>query len=463
MKAYSLLFFFFITLVLSSCTDNLTDVGKSIQTSSDQISVGADIFPVSTNTVFVDSIFSRPDSLLLGTFYDPKFGTIKGEILTQVNCPIGYKFPPNSVVDSVKLVLTYSKCFGDTLAPLDLNVYEMNQKTFSYTEAYASNLNPLNYSDRSVKLGQRIITAGRSGYHVKTIGFKLDLNSDFVKQLGNDSYFTSTNNFTEKTKGVYITANFGASTLLDVSLIKLLYFFHYPQSIVNDAGQNVVYNVNDYITFPANNEVRKVNRIQYPDRKTVVKPTSEYNYLASPANLQTQVTIPLDSIQKKLNATINNKKLTLNTALLQVDIAQTEQDTVLHPIIGAVLLIKDVVYKDKVGSYIDYFFNNKKLPADTASVLATYSVSLKTGTTDEYEQHYTFNIAALIANELKNGNNKPLKLRLIPVAATTSTSSSSSTVSISSVTQQSLMGAATLKSGKNASSPMRIKIVYSGF
>jgi len=463
MKAYSLLFFFFITLVLSSCTDTLTDVGKSIQTSSDQISVGADIFPVSTNTVFVDSIFSRPDSLLLGTFYDPKFGTIKGEILTQVNCPIGYKFPPSTTVDSVKITLYYSTCFGDSLAPIDLNIYEINKKTFSYTGLYSSNLNPDDYTDKSIKLGQRIIRAGRNRAQSRAVDFKLDLNSNFVKQLGNDSYFSSTNTFTNKFKGFYITANFGASTLLNVSVVNLKYFFHYPQTIINDAGQSVVYKVNDNLTFPANNEVRQVNRIQYPDRKAVVKPTAEYNYLASPANLQTQVTIPLDSIYKKLTAKVNGKKLTLNTALLQVDIAQTEQDTVLHPIVEYVLLIKDVVYKDK-GPYIDYFFNNKELPADTASILARYSVSLKTGTTDEYEEHYTFNLATLIANELKMKNYNPLKLRLIPVAIkSTSTSSSSNTVAVTSVKQQYLMSAATIKSGKNASSPMRLKIVYSGF
>jgi hypothetical protein len=463
MKAYSLFFFFFIALVLSSCTDNLTDAGKSIQSSSDQISVGADIFPVSSNTIFVDSIFSRPDSLLLGTFYDTKFGTIKGEILTQVNCPVGYKFPPLAAVDSVKLVLYYSSCFGDTLAPLDLNIYELNKKTFSYTEPYPSNLNPANYTDKSVKLGQRIIRAGRNSSKQRAIEFRLDTNSVFVKQLRNDSYFASTNTFVNKFKGFYVTANFGASSLLNISLINLKYFFHYPQKITNDVGQSVVYKVNDNLTFPANNEVRQVNRVQYPDRKTVVKPTVEYNYLASPANLQTQVTIPLDSIHKKLNAKLNDKTLSINTALLQIDIAQTEQDTVLHPLVEYVLLIKDVVYKDK-GPYIDYFFNNKQLPSDTASILARYSVGYKTGTTDQYEQHYTFNIATLIANELKKKNYSPLTLRLIPVAITaTSTSSSSSTVTVTSVKQQSLMSAATIMSGKNTTSPMRLKIVYSGF
>jgi len=456
MKAYPIILLFLLSFFVYSCTDNLTDIGKGIQPSSDQITIGADTFHLSSKTIFVDSIFSRPDSFLLGTFYDTKFGTTQADILAQVNCPEGFKFPPNSVPDSAKIILYYTGCFGDTLSPLDLNIYEINKKTFSYTEQYASNLNPADYTDRSLKLGERIIRAGAKTSVPKTIEFKLK--SDFIQRFFNDTHFKSTDDFLGFFKGMYITANFGASTLLNIGLINLRYYYHYNYQTKNINSGDSTATVNDYLSFPANSEVRQVNRIQHPDRASVIPQNSEVNYLASPANLQTQITLPLNNIKNRLNTGINNKKLTINSALLKVEVTNTEQDTVLHSIVKYVLLVKE--------SLKDSIFINKELPTDTRSVLAIYTTALKTGTTNVYEHYYTFNVAKLIANELKNAPVgkpiDPLNVRLIPVAITTTTNSNGA-VSITSVKQQYLMSAVTIRSGKNSSSPMKLNMVYSGF
>jgi len=454
MKAYPVILFFLASLFLFSCTDNITDIGKGVQPSSDQIKIGTDTFHLSSKTIFVESIFSRPDSFLLGTFYDTKFGTTQADILAEVNCPEGFKFPPNSVPDSAKIILYYTGCFGDTLSPLDLNIYEINKQTFTYTSFYPSNVNPSDYTDRSLKLGERIIRAGAKTSVPKTIEFKLK--SDFIQRFFNDTHFKSTDDFLGFFKGMYITANFGASTLLNIGLINLRYYYHYNYQTKNINGGDSTATVNDYLSFPANSEVRQVNRIQHPDRASVITQNSEVNYLASPANLQTQITLPLNNIKNRLNTDINNKKLTINSALLKVEVTNTEQDTVLHSIVKYVLLVKE--------SAIDRFFNNKELPSDTCSVLAQY-YSTQIGTTGVYEQYYTFNVAKLIANELKNAPKNstipPLNLRLIPVAVGTTTTST--TTSITSVKQQYLMNAVTIRSGQNKTSPMKLNIVYSGF
>ena len=455
MKAYPVILLILISFLVFSCTDTLSDIGKGIQSGSDTITVRTDTFHLKSSTVFVDSIFSRPDSFLLGTFYDTKFGTIQADIFAQVNCPEGFKFPVNSVADSASVLLYYSSCFGDSLAPLDLNIYEMNKSTFSYTEPYASNLNPSVYTDKTLKLGERIIKAGAKTSAPKIIRFKMT--NDFVQRFFDDTHYKSTNDFLTFFKGMYITANFGASTLLNISLMNLRYYYHYTYKTKNINGGDSTAIVKDYLTFPANSEVRQVNRIQHPDRASVVHPTSDVNYLASPANLQTQITLPLSNIQTRLKAGVNGKNLTLNSALLRVDVTNTEQDTILNPVVKYVLLVKE--------SATDRFFNNKEIPSDTCSILATYVTSLKTGTTDVYEHYYTFNVAKLIANELKNApQGKPvdLNVRLIPVAVTTTTNSNGA-VGVSSVKQQFLMGASTIMSGKNTTSPMRLKVVYSGF
>lgn len=457
MKSYPFILFFGALLFLFSCTNDLTDIGKGIQPTSDQIMIGTDTFHLSSKTVFVDSIFSRPDSFLLGTFYDTKFGTVQADILAQVNCPEGFKFPPNAVADSAKIMLYFSSCFGDSLAPLDLNIYEINKKTFSYTGFYPSNINPSDYTDLSLKLGERIIIAGGKTDSTKIIKFKLK--NDFVQRFFNDTYFKSTDDFLGFFKGIYITANFGASTLLNINTINLKYYYHYYYQTKNITGGDSTATVNDYLTFPANAEVRQVNRVLHPDRKIVVNPDNNVNYISSPANLQTRIGLPLNKIQKRLNAGINGKKLTINSALLKVEVTDTEQDTILHPIAQYLLIIKE--------SAIDRFFNNNELPSDTCAVLAQYTYA-EIGTTGVYEQYYTFNLAKLIANELnitKQKRTTPVEnmnLRIIPVSVGTSTSSSGTT-SITSVKQQYLMNAVTIRSGYNSTSPMRINLVYSGF
>ncbi len=459
MKSYSVILLILLSLLTFSCSDSLTDIGKNTLASSDSIIVKGDTFHLSSSTIFVKSITSQPDSFLLGTFYDTKFGTIRAEILAQLNCPVGFKFPANAVADSAKISLSYYSCFGDTLSPIDVNIYEMNKATFSYSKTYPSDTLPSYFSDRSIKLGERIFKAGKNSSTRKTINFKMD--DTFIKRFSDDSYYSSTAAFTNFFKGIYITANFGASTLLNIGRqqLNLLYYYHYPAYKLKDInGNDSTVMVSDYLAFPASKEVRQVNCIQHPDRATVVLPNDQLNYLSSPANLQTQVSLRLNDIKAKLNAGVNGKRLTINSALLRVDVTDTEKDTVLHPVVKYLLLVKKTA--------IDRVFNNNELPTDTCSVLALYTSALKSGSTTEYEHYYTFSVAKLIANELKNA--KPgsiipaLNLCLIPVAVGT-TSNSSGSASISSVKQQYLMGAVTVKSAQNTDSPMRLNIVYSGF
>jgi hypothetical protein len=453
MKTYS---FFLLALLflVSSCTDTLTDIGKGIQPVGDQISIGTDTFHLSSQNVLVDYIYSRPDSLLLGTFYDTKFGTTQASILAQVNCPEGFKFPSNAVGDSAKIILYYYSCHGDSLAPLDLNIYEMNKNTFSYTDLYPSNLNPDDYTDRSLKLGERIVRAGRSNDTLKSIAFKMD--ASFIKRFSDDSHYNSTADFLKFFKGIYITANFGASTLLNISYINLKHYYHYTYMTKDIQGKDSIATVNDYLTFPANQEVRQVNIISHPNRSTLASPPDSVNYVSSPAGIQTSIGVPLSKIQNRLNAGVNGRKLLINSAIIRAEVTEVAEDTVWHPIAQYMLIIKE--------DSIDNFFNNNKLPNAKYAVLASYTTE-EIGSTEVYKQYYSFNISTIIANELKVAKDKnvapatTLNLRLIPVAVTLSSTTSTPT----SVKQQYLMNAVTIRSAKNPTYPMKLNVVYSGF
>ena len=159
-----------------------------------------------------------------------------------------------------------------------------------------------------------------------------------------------------------------------------------------------------------------------------------------------------------MNDSIRNKKnLTINSALLKVEATDIITDTVHAPTTKYLLLIKE--------SAINRFFNNKELPSDTCAVLASHTIALVVNTTNVYQDYYSFNVAKLIANELKIAKQNTsvpvadqLNMRLIPVQVTLNTSGT-----ITAVKQDNLMSAVTIRSGKNPYSPLRLNLVYSGF
>jgi hypothetical protein len=441
----------------------MKDMGVSIQPTSDAINVAPDTFAIATENVFVDNMIQRQDSFLLGSFNDAKFGTTQADILAQVNCPIGFKFPPRSQPDSAKVVLYYRTWFGDSYSPMNVNIYEMNKSTFQYTKSYPSNLDPSVYTDKSILMSNMIFSAKdalKTRIDSTSIIFKLS--KSFVTRFFPDTtktYYTGESDFTNNFfKGMYITADFGTATMLNISQIDLDYYFHYTY---NKLGKDTV--VNNVITFPANSEVRQVNRFLHPDTTAIrqqLNAKPNVNYVSSPANIQSRVIVTLRRIKTRMATVIGNKKLILNSAIVKVEATELDSSALHLPMVQYMLLIKEPALTN--------FFKTNQLPSDTCSILASYTKSLNS-TTGLYEYYYSFNIAKLIANELKNANYNKTELadkllfRLVPVTVKYTTNSSTGTSTLTSVKQQPLMSAVTIKSGQNSTSPMRLSMVYSGF
>jgi len=449
MKSHSIVLIILMSLLTYSCADDLTDIGTGIQPSEDKITLGTDTFHLTSDSYFVENMYLNSDSFLLGSFYDQKYGTTRADILAQVNCPEGTTFPAGSKADSAKIVLYYRSWFGDSYSPIDVNIYEMNKKTFSYTERYPTNLDPSEYSDRTVKLGQRIFTAKDASHKRKdstSVTFKLS--DEFKLRFFNSSFYTSSSVFTAFFGGMYITANYGASTMLNISNIDLLVYAHFTTNNGKDTTKMV-------IPFPANDEVRQVNRFEHPDRNTVVKMRDSVNYVSSPANIYTHVNIPLKRMSDKINAKVPGKKMSMNSALLRIDATEVDLTALAQPIVGYMLLIKESAVHD--------FFAKNKLPSDTCALLGSFTAT-QVKSTSVYEYFYTFNLASLVSNELKiaaQKNESPvdrMKMVLIPVRV-----KFDSKKNIVQVDQQFLLSAITIRSGKNAKNPMKIDMVYSGF
>ncbi|MEI7504132.1 MAG: DUF4270 domain-containing protein [Paludibacter sp.] len=272
MKSHSIILFF-LSLLIFSCTDSLTNIGTGIQPTTDAITVGTDTFHVTTENVFVDYMYSKPDSFLLGTFYDEKYGTTQADILAQVKYPLDFTYHAGAIPDSALVVLYYKSWFGDKYSPLDVNIYEMNKKTFDYSGLYPTNLDPSVYTDHDLYhptnlLAHKIFSAKDATKKLTdttSVIFKLD--TAFVRKfIKGASTYTSDFAFTNYFKGLYITANYGAATMLNIRQIDLEYYYHYTYTAPGTSKLDTVKNV---VTFPANAEVRQVNRFLHPDKDLI--------------------------------------------------------------------------------------------------------------------------------------------------------------------------------------------------
>jgi hypothetical protein len=453
MKYNSFILFFVLSFLTVSCTDNLVDVGTGIQPASDGITVGADTFHVSTKNVIIKSMSTKPDSFLLGAFYDAKYGSTQADILAQVEGPIGYKYPTGAVADSVFLVMKCLSWFGDKYAPLDVNVYEMNKKTFNFTDSIPTDLNPSQYvdfTDSKYWLGHNVVTARHASVvSSDSIWKTVKLSDEFSKRFFNDAKYTSENAFKEFFGGVYVKVNFGTSVLLNINALYLENHYHYH---VMRNGKDTT--LTGSLVFPANLNVRQANRIVHPDNAAVMaklEQNVDINYISAPANIQTSIAVPLARMKRRMDADILNKNLTMNNVLLKVEVTELDSSAYAQPRVASMLIIKD--------SELSEFFKKNEIPSGSNAVLGSY-VAATTSTAP----YYSFDIAKLIATEIKtaatNGTALPedLTLRLVPVDVTYNTSGT-----ITAVKQQNSMSAVTIRSGKNKVSPMRIHVVYSGF
>ena len=454
MKHYIFGLLVFLFTIATSCTDNTASIGGSIQPDSDIIEFAADTFHLSTDTMLVDCIYAIPDSFLLGNYYNEKYGSTRAEIFAQLKAPINFNYHQGSRPDSAEIIIAYYSWFGDGNSPMRINIYEMKGEPFTFSGSYPSNISVAEYADLSKPLASQVIVAKDATRGDSTlVVFKLS--QEFVDRFfaAGKSIYASDESFFNFFKGLYITTDFGSSTILSVSSIRLNFYYSY-----DFVSEGETLNIPQTVMFPANREVRQVNHIEHPDRKDVIKPEEGKSYISSPANIFTRVKIPLKKMNDRMNDSINYKKLVLNSASLQVEVTDFEYSKLALQPPRYMLLIKE--------SMLSETFEKNKIPTsanDTSAIYAEYKEGLNND--GDTVRFYAFNLSVLIANELKiaeKANQSPpelLDMVLVPFTPDYLSSSSS----ISRAKQMIPMSGVTIKGGSNADSPMRIKTVFSGF
>lgn len=458
MKFFRLLFVLCsLQVILLACDEQeqKQNMGVSIQPVGDEIVVKADSFHLQSQNWLAPYIYSSPDSFLLGNFYDKYIGTTKAEIMTQLACPIGYSYPEGVQPDSIELYLYYSTWFGDGHSPMRINVYEMDKGTFNYDENYPSNLDLDNYVSMDKLLCSRVITAANSSdsvYDSNTGSYlyfvRFTLPDEFTQRFFDDSQYASLEEFADFFNGLYLTTDYGTACMLNVTQVDMSFYYHFTYQ--KGDKDTTVYN---YKNFPANEEVRRVNRILHPDRESVVQNIDSINYIAAPAHVFTQVQLPMQQIDDTVAHRLAGKRPYVNGAIVRVDLADVELNQWTTPP-PHMMLIKE--------SSLNRFFAQKELPSDTCAILAELKYSV---TGEQYSYYYDFKIDQILMQELRKEASEVsdvVTMYLLPVTVATSMDSYGNT-SITEVKHDQGMSMAIIRSARNQISPLKLSLLYSGF
>lgn len=329
MKIKSLLAIFSILsslVFLISCDDDLNAIGGSVQPPSDTISVSVDTIALSSRTVSMfDKVYARTIEGVLGKYEDDLFGTIKSDYLCQFYFPKDVKFSDTfKQVDSTHLYVRFYDHVGDSLAPMGLSVYRVNDDT-PLKENYYTNINPADYCDMSQVLTSTTYTTGGAPYY-STSSLVRQITSQLGAEFGQKIYdgwknktITDSKSFNEFLPGMYVTTNFGSDNLIKVldTSIRIFYTKTYTDTL------EVVRDTIDYFEFSVTPEVIQLNHVKNTNPEELFIEGTGSGYLKTPAGVYSEITFPIGEIVRNME---KHNKNTLNSAQFVVK-GYTEKET----------------------------------------------------------------------------------------------------------------------------------------
>lgn len=461
-----ILFFGIATAFLSSCKDDIASAGASILQSEDSVIVRADTFSLSSSLFRGTGITATPDSFLLGEI-DSKYGHLHADILTQLACPIGFSYPDGAVLDSVCLFLYYRHSFGDKKAPIAINLYALDRATFSYTEPLPSDTSIATYcslEDSTRMLANPYVTtaAGYSDsiYYSAAQAYlpciSLRMNDEWAEKIFLANDFSSQETFNQLLKGIYITTEFGGSTLLSIMDINMGIYYHFPYL---RAGVDTVIET-DMKGFYANREVRQLNRYLWQESDiTALQQNKDTNFIISPVHIYTQLSFPMEAMQKTINSALGTRRAYVNRARLTLPIlntfegteAQRTRDDWAQPAETMLLIRKQDLQR--------FFVESMELSDSIAMYSSLISV---TDSLDVTTYSYQFDLSTLLTEQLRDNRFGTLDMLLVPVTLTTATSTSGSTY-ISEINYNQSLTATEIYSAQHPEHQLQLEVVYSGF
>ncbi len=315
---------------ISSCDDTLDQIGSSIQPDSDKLTVSTDTFDVASSTVIVDSIYAKTTIGLLGSYNsNNEYGKLDCDYLGQLYCPENFRFNKylyGDKLDSVTVFLTYQSYVGDSLAPMQVSLYKINDANVFNNggNAYSNSNEP---SHDALPLAKKSYTAYNTSLGdslrnlygtTKFVEIKLPqtlANEFYDKVKNNRDIFANNESFQKYFPGLYLKTTYssGTGSIIKVLSTELRFHYLYEPHYTDSIGEpQYTYS---YMAF--NKEVYQVNRYQNSkeDLQNLINDQTA-TYIKSPAGVFTKLTFPIGKMAKVINKQdqrLNGVKLELGS------------------------------------------------------------------------------------------------------------------------------------------------------
>jgi hypothetical protein len=131
----------FISLLISSCTKEISPIGLKLLDPVDMLSMGyTDTVTIRAYTIPDDSVYtSTLKYAQVGSMYDPIFGRTTATFFSQaITTTARVRFGTQPVFDSAFLYLPYTSSYGDTLSNMTLHVYALTESILDSVHAYSN-------------------------------------------------------------------------------------------------------------------------------------------------------------------------------------------------------------------------------------------------------------------------------------------------------------------------------------
>ena len=311
----------FVALIFFASCKKVPDIGSGLQPSSSYIKVA---FTGEQNIVAeserIDSLSTKAASLsLAGDLNDPIFGNSNLSFYTQIGLTSNsIKWGEGATTDSIVLQMIYSGYYGDTLTPLTLKVYEVNENMSGDSMTYYSNTS-FAYGDElaNYTFSPRPKTRANiddDSLTAAVIRIPVD-NALGERFISNENYFASNSTFMNYFKGLYVSCEPVSGTG------SICYF-----NLLNTKSYLRIYYHNDYDTtfydFNVSDKYIRFNHFEH-DYNTATNPisfddtTNQYLYVQSTAGVRSRLTFPNIAQWAKdmnTNVLINEAKLIMTGA-----------------------------------------------------------------------------------------------------------------------------------------------------
>ena len=327
-------FFVVISLLISSCTKELTPIGLDLLDPRDLLSMGyTDTIQINAYTIPDDSVYTRNLSVddadlvyyaHLGSMYDPIFGRTTANLYSQLFLSTSTRFGTNPVFDSAFLYLPYLGSYGDTLSNMTLRVYSLTDSIIDSVHCWS--YSTLNY-DQANPIGELTFqprpnsSADYNGQELsKTL--RIPINSNFGNYILNADT-TSLNSSAAFRKYYYgfciisepqNTPGKGAILMFSISeLSRLQMYYHNTEDTLNynfliTTGASKFQNYNHYGYSGAIPALRD----QIAGDTALGK---QFLFVQGLAGLKTRIQFPnLASWAEKNNVVINDAQLILGNS-----------------------------------------------------------------------------------------------------------------------------------------------------